>query len=240
VTSYLPQHLDWPDCLNARDLGGMPAGDGKRIRDGALIRSDRHSRLTEVGVATVNSLGIAAIVDLRAASECAAEPSPFARAEHYLNVDWTDTIPGLSATGSLGELYSARLDQHGDKIARAIRFIADAPAGGTAVHCAVGKDRTGIVIALLLDLVGVDRHVIAADYAHSYGRMATAFDTELDAIPDEARRRRSREMQGSEPESMLALLDHLERRHENAEKYLLANGLTQHQLSALTQRLVVD
>lgn len=219
----------------------MPAGDGKRIRDGALIRSDRHSRLTDVGVAAVNSLGLTAIVDLRASDECAREPSPFARVGHYLNVDWTDTIPGLSATASLGELYSARLDQHSDKIARAIAFIADAPAGGgAAVHCAVGKDRTGIVVALLLDLVGVDRHVIAADYAHSYDRMAAAFDAELEAIPDEARRRRSRELQASEPESMLALLDHLERRYENAEKYLLANGLTQHQLSALTQRLVVD
>src|SRR5262245_20653248 len=114
----------------------MPAGDGKRIRDGALIRSDRHSRLTGVGVAAVESLGISAIVDLRAADECAAEPSPFGQAEHYLNVDWTDTIPGLSAAGSLGELYSARLDQHSDKIARAIGFIADAPAGGgAAVHC---------------------------------------------------------------------------------------------------------
>lgn len=217
----------------------MPAGDGKRIRDGALIRSDRHSRLTDVGIAAVNTLGISAIVDLRAADECAAEPSPFAKTPQYTNVDWTDTITGLSATGTLAELYCARLDQHNDKIARAIRALADAPAGGAAVHCAVGKDRTGIVVALLLDLVGVDRRLIAEDYALSYGRMAASFDAELERISDPERRARSRALQASEPEAMLALLDHLDRTHEGAERYLLANGLSHAQLAALTQRLLV-
>jgi len=235
---YEPRHLDWPNCLNARDLGGMPTADGRRIRPGALVRSDRHSRLTPDSVAAIRSNGVAAIVDLRTVAECAMEPSPFAGAAFYTNIDWHDSIPDKDRDGTLAELYQARLDRHSHKITHAIRTLAEAPEGGLIVHCAVGKDRTGIVVALLLDLVGVDRGLIAADYAVSHGRLRASFAEELARLAPGVRRDRVEVLQSSPPETMLATLDHLHERYGGAAGYLRRHGLTEAHLDALVTRLV--
>ncbi|MGH3372714.1 MAG: tyrosine-protein phosphatase, partial [Nocardioidaceae bacterium] len=70
-------HLDWPNCLNARDLGGLATADG-RVRPGALIRSDSLQYLNGDGVALVRAAGVSRVLDLRNAHECEAFPTPFA------------------------------------------------------------------------------------------------------------------------------------------------------------------
>lgn len=70
--------LAWEGCLNSRDVGGLLSADGRRIRFGALLRSDSHNRLTAEGIAAVRAAGIGRILDLRWARETAREPSPFA------------------------------------------------------------------------------------------------------------------------------------------------------------------
>lgn len=234
---YEPRHLDWPDCLNARDLGGMPTRDGRQLRAGALIRSDRLSRLTPAGVAAVQAAGITRIVDLRTEEEAAAEPYPLADHASYLNVAWPDTVPWLVDATS-AELYVARLDEHGDRIGAAVVELAEAPPGGVVVHCAIGKDRTGLVVALLLDLLGVEADQIADDYALSHPRMAASFDDELAVISDPVARARVARLQRSDPESIRTALDHLYEKYDGATSYLRTNGVTADQLAALTARFL--
>ncbi|WUJ56207.1 tyrosine-protein phosphatase [Kribbella sp. NBC_00382] len=71
------RHLDWPNCHNARDLGGLPTSAGGSIRVGALIRSDCLQFLSEEGVAAVRSTGVRRIIDLRSIGELSAFPTPF-------------------------------------------------------------------------------------------------------------------------------------------------------------------
>jgi len=70
--------LEWPDCLNVRDLGGLPSADGRRIAAGALIRSDNLTRLTAAGIDIMREARLGRIVDVRSAAECEHDPSPFA------------------------------------------------------------------------------------------------------------------------------------------------------------------
>jgi protein tyrosine/serine phosphatase len=69
--------LDWPDCQNVRDLGGLPTADGGRIRSGALIRADSLQFLSADGVDAVRRAGVSRVLDLRADSEVGMFPTPF-------------------------------------------------------------------------------------------------------------------------------------------------------------------
>ena len=81
--------LDWPDCGNARDVGGLPTEDGYRIRSGALVRSDDLCQLTPAGLAALRGYGVRRVLDLRGTAELAREPSPLARDPSYR---WTPFI----------------------------------------------------------------------------------------------------------------------------------------------------
>jgi hypothetical protein len=236
------RRLDWEGCFNARDVGGYPTADGGRVRWGALLRSDLICRLTPRGREQLLAAGVATIVDLRSEHELAAEPGPYAAntaagsAPLYLHrqiLDYDDeaTMARLALTRTFGEDYRVMLDGFRGRIARAVAAIADAPAGGVLVHCHAGKDRTGIVVALMLALVGVPTETIVADYAISAGHLWPLF---------EAQRRRAPATQPplSPPEAMAELLDHLERVHGGAERYLEAAGLTDAQFARLKERLV--
>jgi protein tyrosine/serine phosphatase len=232
-----PTSLSWPNCLNVRDLGGLPAGDGHRIRTGALIRSDNLSRLTEQGVAAVRAAGVSRIVDVRNPAECEFDPSPFRADPMYRNQPLyreTDTFdPALT----LAQDYIVLLDHNPDLLAAAVGAIADAPAGGVVVHCHAGKDRSGNVVALALGVVGVPADAIAADYAALDDRMAEHFAGQLDLVADRTERAQLAESFSARPETMLALISHLNDRYGGAEPYLRHGGLTTRQVERLRSRL---
>ncbi|GAA3145488.1 hypothetical protein JOF29_005598 [Kribbella aluminosa] len=151
--------LNWPDCGNARDLGGL--GD---VRPGRLVRSDNLDQLTAAGLAAVESAGITRFVDLRSAWECETFPSPYVADPRWCNVPlWDPADPDVSDL-DLYEQYRVLVDDYAGRVATAITTIAEAPPGCVAVNCHAGKDRTGVVIALTLDLLGVPHDVIATDY----------------------------------------------------------------------------
>jgi protein tyrosine/serine phosphatase len=116
--------------------------------------------------------------------------------------------------------------------------MADAAPGAVLVHCAAGKDRTGLVVALALSVAGADDETIAADYAVTGERLAPFVEKYLATIEDEKQRAFWRGHQGTPMEFMLDVLDHLERTYGGVEPYLRAGGLTDEQLRALRERLV--
>jgi len=186
-------------AVNARDVGGLPTADGATIRPGALIRSASLGHLTEADVRhLVGDLGVRRVVDLRTDIEVDRDgPGPMhAQPDvviHHLSLypdtaDRTELPPGPVAGSPdpllpwQGQRFAAEhspvvaaylryLEQRPDSIVAALRAIAE-PAGATLVHCAAGKDRTGMVVALALTVAGVPRELIAADYAHTQSQIA--------------------------------------------------------------------
>src|SRR6186997_596712 len=144
-SDYEPLHLDWPGLANARDLGGLPV-EGGAIREGALIRTESLTRLTE--------------------------PDRFADDEIYVNLPVEDPADQKNIDSTMGALYLEMLDARPDLFALALGSMAEAEPGAVLVHCAAGKDRTGLVIALALSVAGADREVVAADYATTGDRLA--------------------------------------------------------------------
>jgi protein tyrosine/serine phosphatase len=162
-------------AFNFRDVGGLPAADGRRTRYGRFFRSDSLQELTDEDVARlVDDLAITFVIDLRGAQEAVEEGrGPLARRPVcYANVPLIDVD---SPAGAPGELTVTQYLDHVESdpnLVVAIELLALVIRRPTVLHCAAGKDRTGVVTALLLGMLGVDEEAIVADY------MATAENME--------------------------------------------------------------
>jgi len=231
-------HLTWPNCLNVRDVGGLPTSDGRQIAAGALIRSDNLSRLTDAGVTALREASVSRIIDVRTPPECDGDPSPFATDPLYRNMPLYNADDPYDPTLSLEQNYMAMLDLHPELLAAAVGAIADAPTGAVVVHCHAGKDRSGNVVALALSIAGVPAQSVAADYAFLDDRMRDHFAEQLALINDPNERSQLAESFTARPETMLAVLQHLEDQYGGAEAYLRQGGLGDNQLYALRARLV--
>ena len=234
--------LRWPDCQNARDLGGLPTLDGRRIRAGAIVRSDSLDRLTDAGMAAVHAAGISRILDLRSAAECQTRPSPFAGTPIYRNVELLDSAdePGaraLAAARTLADSYRIILDHFGHRVGAALAALAEAPGGGVAVHCHAGKDRTGIVVALALTVAGVAPAVIAEDYALSDGCLRACYAEQPAGADNVDEPARMPATHTSTPDAILEALHHLDTGYGGVGAYLRRHGVTDRHLTVLRLRL---
>ena len=238
--------LEWEGCLNARDLGGYATEDGRETRWGAVVRSDCPAALTEAGRAALATYGVRAIVDLRLPAELADDPNPFAEpGDHgiaYTNVSFIDPAAAPpDAVGSLAEDYLQMLDRYRQGVAEAMAAISSAPEDGAVlIHCAAGKDRTGLISALLLGLVDVPAETIAADYALTAELLRPREQEWLAGLPPEERAEREAMVARYAPtgEVMLAVLAGLTERHGGVEPYLRSTGLDDGDLERLRERLV--
>lgn len=239
-TWVVSTHLEWPNCLNARDLGGMPTADGATIRSRALVRTDGHEHLTDVGIAAVRDYGVTRIIDLRRERECEKWASPFAGTPLYLNIPVQDPADPDDDEDDLGTIYRRMLDRRPELFAEAVAAIADAPPGPVIVHCAGGKDRTGMVVALALSLADVDQATIAADYALTETRLRPRAEAALAAIEDPVRRERVRKLQRTRPKTMLGVLSHLTEKYGGIPAFLEAGGCDAERQAIVRKRLRGD
>lgn len=235
---YTVVPLALADCLNARDLAGLPLSGGARLAARALYRSDMPAGPDLELARRLAELNVSRVVDLRSRGEARLRPSPVAGLTSYRLVPLVDPrVQQVDGGATLAEVYRGALDLHGATIAAGVAAVADAPPGAVLVHCAAGKDRTGILVALLLRLAGAADEEIAADYALSQRFLADYFAAELATIPDPAERSALAERQHSRRENILGLLERLDQRHGGAEAYLRARGVTDEQLAAIRSRL---
>ena len=175
--------------LNFRDAGGAPAGTGRRVRRGLLFRSDTPQFLTPADVdLLVGRLGLRTVVDLRRVEEAeregwgllagtsvvrAAFPvvSRRAQLEQELEqvteqeLERATDVPLVTRWEPVVEHYLGYLAVSGDAVAGAVRRLATPGALPALVHCAAGKDRTGVVVAFALSVAGVADEDVAAEYA---------------------------------------------------------------------------
>jgi protein-tyrosine phosphatase len=241
--------LRWDGCLNVRDLGGHPTVDGGTTRSDRIVRSDSVGNLSRDGWDALVAYGIRTVVDLRFDEERAADPPHDAPVEvvHLSLLGELDrerlAALDLRAAAEPDEAASTRLvyldmlDAHADRFAQAVAAVADAPEGGVLVHCQGGKDRTGLVTALLLRLAGVDHATIAADYDATTPNLAERHARWIAEADDGEERARRRRIAASPGAAMLAVLRELERRHGSVAAYLRAGGATDEQLARARARL---
>ena len=244
---FASRHLSFPHLLNARDMGGCLRRDGTLTRTGQLIRADELGRLTPEGVSTLIDYGVRTILDLRWPDEAAQRPSLFQQTQRqpphqhigYIHVsmlgpsgDYWDNLrpPVVKETWN-----NVVLDLAQTGLRNAMQAIANAPAGSMLFHCYSGKDRTGILAALLLDLVDVQPEVIAADYAITTERLREAY---LAQFPDE--RAAILESVRCPEENIYNMLEHLRTQYGGSISYLQHIGLQGFEIDKLCKRLTID
>lgn len=249
--------LDWEGCLNVRDLGGLGTRDGRSLPRHALIRSDLLCRLTEAGRRAPLDHGVRTIIDLRFADEAASDWDTYPYREwqdstefgglRYLNVPFhvkpasqhPDVEAAYRAAADRRDLNRLDLDLGQPGAAAAVAAIADAQPGGVLIHCHGGKDRTGIVVAVVLSFLGVPDEDIAGDYALTIVNLEPLIVEWLDSLSrDPVERDRLRALATPTREAMLDTLDHLRRSYGSAESYLSGGGVTNEQLARLRARLL--
>lgn len=229
---------------NLRDVGGYPAADG-RVRAGRLLRSDGLHRLGPDGKRHLRELGIGVVVDLRDEFEARIMPDDLDGLD--VTVVRLPVFEGSGATQgsvavSLPVLYTKIVTQHSGVVVKALREIATADTG-VLVHCTAGKDRTGIVVALALLAVGVDRDLVVDDYAHSEANLRGEWlDGMIDLIVEHGgvETPELRTLMGGSPGEVLhAVLDEIDSAFGSVRQYLLQSGLSLHDLELLQRALVV-
>jgi protein tyrosine/serine phosphatase len=175
----MTRHIALEGVDNFRDFGGYPAAGGRRLKRGALYRSASHSRATDADLERLAALEIAVVVDLRRREEREREPSrrPANFAGRVIANDtgheedsWFNHIASAELSADSFRAYlvdyyrAAPFDErHIDLFTRYFQALAEAD-GPVLIHCAAGKDRTGILAALTHHLAGVHPDDIAADY----------------------------------------------------------------------------
>jgi protein tyrosine/serine phosphatase len=254
--------IDLDGAVNARDLGGLPTEDGAATAPGRLLRSDNLQELTPADVRRlVRDIGVTTVVDLRSSSELAAEgPAPLdavAGVRHAHHPLTPETALAAETAAEALQVWQARrerertqfpddpvigrylgyLEFRPDQVTGALRSIAQDP-GAAIVHCAAGRDRTGVIVALALTAAGVRPEAVIADYVATGDRAAaildrirrsSTYDWDVDRMPPERYRPR--------PETMAAFLDQMTVCFGGVTAWLTGNGMLPIELDQLRAKL---
>ena len=217
-------------AVNMRDLGGYPVGGGFVTRWRTFLRSDSLEGFSGQNKYALLEFGLTTVIDLRSKSESESMPDPVTAADG-VDIYSIPLIPDSVITKSIKnapfkELYALFTDRGIKKVGKAFKIMAG--CGGVCLfHCYAGKDRTGVLAALLLLAVGVDKKDVVADYEVSgtyYNRKITAYgDNDYDK---------------SKAENIEYLMDHLEKKYGGATAYLKEAGVTDGDLRALRDKFL--
>ncbi len=224
--------------LNMRDLGGYGC-EGGMTKYGVILCSDQLCGLSDDEKSMLKRRGLTDIIDLRSEGERANYPNDFANDPdvtiHTITVGHTVDAMQFDpmAYTSMGEMYLEMADANGSQYTDMVRAAASAK-GMVIVHCMAGKDRTGIVCALILAALGVCDADVVADYqiseTHQHHEDDERFLTANPNVP--------RYLMRSQPENMRMLLSHLQEKYGGPLAYLRQNGFTDADLAMLKARMV--
>jgi protein-tyrosine phosphatase len=238
------RHLVWPDLLNARDLGGLGSASGDETVWRRVVRADNLNKLAPAGVAAMVAYGVRTVIDLRDPRELEKFPNPLAAAPPegvvFVNVplisdaEW-EAIKDPARMAE-GYVLTARLSH--TNIANAVAALSDATLGGVVIHCHAGKERTGMVAALLLSLTGVSDETVADDWTASDAFLQPLYEEWLANEMDPTIRAKRAEGFVTHSEHIMDVLTYVRMAHSSVGEYLLAGGMTQDQLDRAQRRLL--
>jgi protein-tyrosine phosphatase len=228
--------------VNLRDLGGLPIETGGTTRFGRLLRSDSPHHLDEAGARALAEAGVSTVVDLRTESERAERPNLLVSVGKMRSISAPifnddDEFPSHLVTAT--DVYSWWLTDLGVGIRAAMTAIADARSARILVHCHAGKDRTGVVVALVLLLAGVGLDAIADDYARSGVQLAdmlardrvSAMERGMDDV-------RADRLFTVRREAMVETVERIGSVHGGAAQYLAGLGLGDERIDRLRRLMV--
>lgn len=232
---------------NFRDLGGYRTAEGRTTRRGRLFRSDALHELTSDDLEVLRSIGVSAIVDLRTRAELqrsgrgllAAEPAQFVHLS-VTDVEAGESVAAPAFHAVLAERYLWYLEVGRRAVADVLSLIGDPASQPLVFHCAAGKDRTGVVAALVLDILGVDHRTIVDDYVVTATRMDLIMErfardpflaTRIHDVPPHAF--------AVEAGTMEMFLKLVAERHGSSEEWALDAGVSATSIAAMRRTLLV-
>jgi protein-tyrosine phosphatase len=171
--------LAFEGCVNFRDLGGYRTTDGHQTAWRRLFRADGLHRLSPADQAQLIGLGVSTVIDLRTVDE-AEQRGRFPVDQvpvRYVDLPLTDVLPSTEElpswreAGYVAQRYVEMVAQGAPALTRAFEVLGEAGSLPAVFHCSAGKDRTGVLSALILAFLGVPDETIVADYAISAAAM---------------------------------------------------------------------
>jgi protein tyrosine/serine phosphatase len=244
-------------AVNARDLGGLPTVDGRTTRPGVLLRSDNLQDLTEKDIEVLREHGLRTVLDLRTSAEVELiGPGPLRATDvTHLHLDLIPhgfeareddedivekAIPDETAGEHAMDHYYFDYVAHApNEIATALRTIADPRSGAVLVHCAAGKDRTGVVCALALSLVGVKRQAVVDDYVRTDERIMAVRDRLLNTeLYREDQLRRTPDSMRLHAGNMERFLDRADAAYGGVHGLAMSLGVDEETVAKLSRRLL--
>lgn len=204
-----------------------------------LIRSDRLGNLAPASREAMTAYGVTTVLDLRSESEVLGSPSPFAggsdpRYLHRILID-DSNMTRIGDAQSMFDRYLHIIEKRPQGFRDVFNAIAEAE-DGVLFHCYAGKDRTGLVAAMLLDLAGVPPDQIAADYAETDQQLAQQYEAWINEA-EPARREAIRDELRCPPERILGVLDYLRQKWGGVAGYLEAAGTTPANIDRVSSKL---
>jgi protein tyrosine/serine phosphatase len=243
------RRLNWDGCLNVRDLGGHPTDDGGATRFRSIVRADSVASLSDDGWHAALEYGVSTVIDLRLQQERDADVPrevPIETLHIPAFTDWDEhvqaEIDALSdsaadAVGSTTAVYLDFLERFRANFAAGVAAVANAGDGAVVIHCHGGKDRTGLLAALLLRLAGVSIDDIAEDYSLSEVYLQPRHEEWFAQAANEEELQRLQRIAATPAEAMRRVLTEVERQHGSVAAYLEGGGATPEDLERARARL---
>lgn len=229
-------------AYNVRELGGYKTIDGRKTRKGVFVRSDGTGNLSLKDIEILKGMGLKLVIDLRSKDELNMYPSKLENIEYveYKNVVMFDGIHSSILKGafpsSMGKMYVSLLNSCKDKYAYIFKKFANID-GLTLFNCTAGKDRTGVLAMLLLNLVNVSDETIIDDYAVSEHNMKVADEKQKQSIKLRGIKVPNYIFQ-SNPKNMEYTLNHFKSHYRNSQNYLLECGVTLKEIEIIKNRFL--
>ena len=242
----LARHLDIDGAYNVRDLGGYPTSDGRQTRWKTFVRAASLHALQPASQSALIDYGIRTVIDLRRTRETEEAPNVFAGSSqvtyHHQNMlgdepePEDDSIERVEPAKYITAIYRSWLDLRQPQIGRTLATLAEPESRPAIYHCAVGKDRTGVISALLLGIAGVPEEIIAEDYALSARYLLDRYFVKEASNPGYTREDYQRE--SCPPDAMLKVLEYVNERYGGIEPYVRTTGLNSGQIESIRTALV--
>lgn len=245
MTAIFERHIHLEGAFNVRDLGGYAIGTGGVTRWRSILRADGLHELTPGDIERLLEMGLRTVIDLRSPVELENQPSPFhvheaVRYNHvplFSELAPVDLLTRGPGTFDLAARYIDAADRCRPAMGRVLAAVADADEGVVLFNCSAGKDRTGLVAAMLLSLAGVGHDEIVDDYALT-GSVATPLLDRLRqqavarGLPDDVALR----LLSCEPATIRSLLSHVDERYGGFRTYF-DDAMAAEHMNRVTERL---
>lgn len=229
----MPSLLDFTN--NTRDIGGYAARDGGKTRCGAFLRSDIPQMLTDCDIAAIKAAGITDVIDLRSLDEVNRLPCAFNDVEeinyHHYALNGNGRVP--KSPDKVAESYMEIANGH-ESVANVMRIIAKS-SGGVLYHCTAGKDRTGVLTAILMMLAGTSSEDIIEDYMQSEPNLREITD-KLCSMYDDL----DKDVITPQRRYIEEFINLFTEKYGSADNYMEQIGLEQIEVNSIYKKLVTN